>query len=71
MFKTFDNTDDDSVTGRYTIHSAFEDPTTKPEDPARESVEVRVVAIFQSEKEDDEPPVKRARSSSCLNSEHA
>merc|ERR1719440_603848 len=64
LFKTFDNTKDDSVTGRYTIHSAFDDPTTKPEDPARESIEVRVVAIMPADGDGkgDEPPVKRARS---------
>lgn len=45
MFKTFDSsTDPDEA--HYVIHSAFEDPTTKPEDPSRQSIEVRVLAIM-------------------------
>lgn len=49
MFKTFDNNKDTSMTGRYCIHSAFIDPSTTPEDPMRQSIEVRVLAIFDEE----------------------
>ncbi|MCH7707345.1 MAG: methyltransferase, partial [Myxococcales bacterium] len=31
---------------RFTVHSAFEDPGTPPEAPARESIEVRTLAFF-------------------------
>jgi hypothetical protein len=31
---------------RFTAHSAFEDPTTPPDAPPRESIEVRVLAFF-------------------------
>jgi len=63
LFKTFDNVDDGDVTGRYTIHSAFDDPTTRPEDPTRESIEVRVLAIFPECFEDGtaEPQSKKRR----------
>merc|ERR1712051_384515 len=60
LFKTFDNVDDKDMTGRFTIHSAFEDPTTVPKDPRRESIEVRVLAIFP-EAADIQPVAKRRR----------
>merc|ERR1712050_215523 len=63
LFKTFDNVTDKDVTGRFTIHSAFDDPTTKPMDPTRESIEVRVVAIFPERAEEFsmEPRNKKRR----------
>ena len=39
----------DAVDGRpstFTLHTAFRDPTTPPEAPSRESIEVRLVALF-------------------------
>jgi hypothetical protein len=49
LFKTFDSLKAPEITGRMCIHSAFNDPTTKPDDPTRESIEVRVLAIFPLE----------------------
>ena len=49
LFKTFDNTPSPSVSARFTIHSAFDDPTTRPDDPRRESIEARVLVIFSDE----------------------
>lgn len=42
----------DSETGRarYTAHTAFDDPTTPPDAPPRESVEVRTYAIFPADR---------------------
>lgn len=48
LFKTFDSLEAPEITGRMCIHSAFDDPATKQEDPTRESIEVRVLAIFPS-----------------------
>ena len=47
LFKTFDS--DESSPARFTMHTAFDDPTTQPSDPTRESIEVRVLAIFGPE----------------------
>jgi hypothetical protein len=38
--------DSERTVARFTAHSAFEDPTTPPDAPPRESIEVRVVAFF-------------------------
>mmetsp|Transcript_11572 Transcript_11572/g.26926 ORF Transcript_11572/g.26926 Transcript_11572/m.26926 type:complete len:340 (-) Transcript_11572:184-1203(-) len=43
-FKTFDSETDGRA--RFTIHSAFEDPTSVPDAPPRESIEVRCIALF-------------------------
>jgi len=64
LFKTYDSTEDDGVTGRYTIHSAFDDPTTKETDPTRESIEVRVLAIMPADISECEPVRKCSRSGS-------
>ena len=45
LFKTFDSLDAPGL-ARSTIHSAFDDPATPLGAPARESIEVRVLAIF-------------------------
>merc|ERR1719373_102371 len=66
LFKTFDNVDDSSVTGKFTIHSAFDDPTTSPEDPKRESIEVRVLAIFPEASGSGEPPAKKIRAGESI-----
>jgi hypothetical protein len=52
LFKTFDSSAQPGRS-RFTIHSAFEDPTTTPEDPTRESIEVRVLAIMPRSPEDE------------------
>ena len=31
---------------RFTLHSAFEDPTSPPDAPPRESIEFRTIAFF-------------------------
>jgi len=46
LFKTMDSFQSPEVTARSTIHSAFDDVRTNSEDPTRESIEVRVLAIF-------------------------
>jgi hypothetical protein len=38
--------DSDPSQARFTAHSAFDDPTSPAEAPARESVEVRTLAFF-------------------------
>jgi len=38
--------DSDAARARFTAHSAFEDPTSEPGAPARESIEVRTLAFF-------------------------
>lgn len=43
ILKTFDN---DQSRARFVGHSAFEDPTSKPDAPARESVEIRTICFF-------------------------
>ena len=44
LLKTFDSETDGRA--RFVGHSAFEDPTTKPDAPMRESIEVRTIAFF-------------------------
>jgi hypothetical protein len=38
--------DSDHTRARFTAHSSFDDPTSLPDAPARESVEVRTLAFF-------------------------
>jgi len=44
VFKVFDS--DTSKTSRFTAHSAFDDPTSPADAPARESIETRTFAFF-------------------------
>lgn len=44
MFKVFDS--DATASARYTAHSAFDDPTTRPDARPRESIEARALAFF-------------------------
>lgn len=44
VFKVYDSLKDGRA--RFTIHSSFEDPTTPPDAPPRESIEVRLFAFF-------------------------
>lgn len=59
LFRTFDNSEDANLTGRFAIHAAFDDPTTQPLDPNRESIEVRVLVIFPDQS--GEPLTKKSR----------
>lgn len=43
LLKCFDS---DGSRARFTAHSAFDDPTSAPDAPARESIEVRTLAFF-------------------------
>jgi hypothetical protein len=43
VFKCYDS---DTSVARFTAHSAFDDPTSPPEAPARESIEVRTLAFY-------------------------
>jgi len=47
LFKCFDSARDGRA--RFTPHTAFDDPTTPPGAPPRESIETRVVAFFDDE----------------------
>ena len=38
--------DSDAECARFTAHTAFDDPTSPPDAPARESIEVRTIAFF-------------------------
>jgi len=44
VFKTFDSAKDGRA--RWTAHSAFDDPTSRPDAPPRESIEMRTLAFF-------------------------
>ena len=44
LLKTYDSATDGRC--RFMGHSAFEDPTTPPDAPKRESIEVRTMAFF-------------------------
>ena len=44
LLKCYDSAGDGRA--RFTAHSAFEDPDTRPQAPARESIEVRTLAFF-------------------------
>merc|ERR1712086_1058603 len=54
LFKQFDS--DPQRSSRFTFHSSFTDPTVRSNLPARESIEIRAMAIFIEE----DPSVKRA-----------
>jgi hypothetical protein len=41
--------DSDEGRARFTAHTAFDDPTSPAEAPARESIEVRTLAFFPPE----------------------
>jgi hypothetical protein len=44
LLKCYDSVEDGIA--RFTAHSAFRDPSTPPDAPARESIEVRTLAFF-------------------------
>jgi hypothetical protein len=44
LLKCYDSSEDGHA--RFTAHAAFDDPTTPPSAPARESIEVRTLAFF-------------------------
>jgi len=44
VFKTFDSSNDGRA--RWTAHTAFDDPTSPPDAPPRESIEMRTLAFF-------------------------
>ena len=43
VLKTFDS---DETRARFSPHSAFDDPRSKPDAPPRESCEIRTIAFF-------------------------
>lgn len=45
LIKTFDTADDDRA--RYSVHGAFDDPTSTPDARPRESIETRTFAFFE------------------------
>ena len=46
LLKCFDS---DPARARFTAHTAFDDPTSPPDPPPRESIEVRPLAFFAAE----------------------
>jgi hypothetical protein len=44
VFKTFDSIKDGRA--RWTAHTAFDDPTSPPDAPPRESIEMRTLAFY-------------------------
>ncbi len=44
LIKTYDSMEDGRA--RFTIHTAFHDPTAPPDSPPRESIETRTFAFF-------------------------
>lgn len=51
LFKAFDNTTDDAITGRFALHSSFDHPGTTDSSPPRESIECRLLAIYPKDEE--------------------
>lgn len=49
LLKCYDSAEDGRA--RFTAHSAFHDPSTPPDAPPRESIEVRTMAFFETEGE--------------------
>lgn len=47
LLKGYDSMEDGRA--RFTAHSSFEDPTTVPDAPARESIETRMLVFFAPE----------------------
>ena len=45
VFKVYDSEKDGRA--RFTAHVSFEDPSTPPDAPPRESIEVRAIAFFE------------------------
>ena len=43
VFKVYDKKEDGP---RFVFHTAFEDPSTKPDAPTRKSIEVRTIVFF-------------------------
>lgn len=48
LIKIFDSVDNGGKTARATAHSAIEDPTSPPDAPQRQSIEVRCM-VFDAE----------------------
>ena len=46
LLKCYDSTDDGRA--RFTAHTAFDDPTSPPDAPARESIETRTLVFFEA-----------------------
>lgn len=46
VFKVFDSATDGRA--RFSLHAAFQDPTSKPDAPSRESIEMRCVIFFDT-----------------------
>jgi hypothetical protein len=46
LLKCYDSMEDGRA--RFTAHAAFDDPTTPPQAPARESIEARTLVFFAS-----------------------
>jgi len=49
VFKVYDKAEDGP---RFVFHTAFKDPLTTPDSPARESIEIRAIAFFDDPKKD-------------------
>ena len=47
LLKCYDSMSDGRA--RFTAHTAFDDPTTTPDAPARESIEARTLVFFAPE----------------------
>ncbi len=60
LLKCYDSKDDGRA--RFTAHTAFEDPTSPPNAPPRESIEVRALVFFAPEQQDAEPRTATASS---------
>lgn len=50
VFKVYDKKEDGP---RFTFHTAFDDPLTTPDSPARQSIEIRAIAFFDDKSVDD------------------
>jgi hypothetical protein len=44
LIKCYDSLEDGRA--RFSAHSAFDDPTTRPGAPSRESIEIRTIAFY-------------------------
>jgi len=64
LLKCYDSKEDGRA--RFTAHTSFADPTSPPDAPARESIEVRALVFFAPEKAESEPVVVNGQSASAV-----
>ena len=64
LLKCYDSKEDGRA--RFTAHTSFEDPTSPPDAPPRESIEVRALIFFAPEKKDSDLIAVTGRNASAV-----